>query len=49
MPCMPREEARIAVIMTGDEESAGAPLEAARKDLVALAQRATDIHCTSWL
>lgn len=33
------KDARVAVIMTGDEEAAGAPLEAARKDLVALAQR----------
>lgn len=31
--------ARIAVIMTGDEESPGAPLDAARKDLIALARR----------
>lgn len=33
------EGARITVIMTGDEESARAPLETARWDLVALAQR----------
>lgn len=33
------EGARIAVIMTGDEEAAGSPLELARRDLIDLAKR----------